>query len=1039
MNKYVFIFFINCIVFQLQAQYTQIPDSNFENALASYDDIANDGQIPTSNIQSLTELVVNNKAISDLTGIEAFINLEELNVTQNNLTTLDLSSNTKLVDINIWNNKIETLNIQNLIYLEKLTATTNELTGLDVSTNIALKTLSISYNDIVSIDLSGLTQLEQFTAFRVNTLETVVLSNNTALYDIYIGRCKLNSLNVAACPNLKEIYLNQNNLTTLDFSNNPLLEDIDASKNQLTSIDLRTGNTQNFSNIDLLDNPNLTCISIDDPELATKLFTSEIDAQMAYSKDCNTLTFIFDDSFETKLIALGIDDIQDNHILNTNATAINSLDISNSNISNLSGISAFTNLIRLNASQNQLEEIDFSSNLLLQDINLSNNLIKVLDVSMLAQLTSVEAHTNQLFHFNLQNGNNTNITTFSSNGNSDLVCILVDDETFANTNFVTKDAGTSFSTTACTTIYTTIPDVNFEDELSAYDDVARDGKVPKLAIHNVTYLYMRSDNISDLTGIEDFYNLKTITLTRNNLSTVDFSSNEKLETLIIDSNNLTSIDVTNNAALLSLNLEDNNLSTIDLTGNPYLKSLNLSRNSLTSIDLTNNTILEDLELQATNLNTLDITKNTALVNLNLNGVPITSLDLSKNTVLEVIYGEESGIQNLNTTGLVKLEEIHFSEGVVSSVDFSTNTALSEINIDECNLTSLDLSNNLELDNLHLHDNANLTTLVYANQSYDNLREMSVSGTLIESIDLSNMPVLENIGISNTKISSLDVSQNPVLRRLSANDAQLEILNIKNGNNSNFTYFDASGNTKLTCIQVDDVDYADANFTRKDVQTSFSTDCESCTMNVRAILEGPFNSSEFEMNDDLRTNNLLPTTSPYEDGATCDISIFNTSNSSAVVDWVEIQLRSADDINEIVARKSFFLQKSSAVMNLDGSSPPVISAWQGSYYVAIAHRNHLTAVTSTPLVFGDDEANVDFTSDGSVLNGSNALVEVTNSIFALPAGNVAGNGQIQNSDINITIPQLGISSYSLFDVDMNGQVQNADIILIMQNTGKGEQF
>lgn len=1039
MKKLLLFLVCNFLAFTLKAQYTQILDANFETALAAYDDVLNDGQIPTANIQSLTALTINNKSISDLTGIEDFINLKSLNVSQNNLTTLDLSSNTKLTDVNILNNKITSLNIQNLVVLEKLTATTNELISLDVSTNLALKTLSISYNDIISLDLSNLSNLEQFTAFRVNTLNTLTLSNNTALNNIYVGRCNLSSLAVAECPNLKKIYLNSNGLTTIDFSNNPLLEDVDVSNNQLTNINLKTGNTQNFSNIDLLENPNLTCISIDDPELATQLFSSEIDSQMVYSKNCDTYTYVADANFETKLINLGIDDVLDNHILNTSAATVTTLNISGTNISNLQGISAFTNLTTLNASQNQLKETDLSSNLLLQEVKLSNNNIKVLDVSMLSNLVSIEVDNNQLFYFNLQNGNNNNISNFSSNDNSDLTCVLVDDEVYATTNFITKDPNTSFSSTECTTVYTAIPDVNFEDELSVYDDVARDGKVPKLAIHTVTSLYLRSDNITDLTGIEDFFNLKILLLTRNNLSSVNFSNNLKLESLTIDDNELTTIDLTNNTLLQTLNIENNNISTIDLSKNTLLKNLNLSYNNISALNLTNNTLLETLELANLLDTSLDLTKNTQLTTLDVHSTAITTLDLTKNTKIQEVNGEGSSIQTLNTTGLTELKNLYFSEGVISSVNLSTNTALEEIDFEECNLSNIDITNNLALVSVYFSDNANLNTISLSNQSYNNLREISLSDTVLESINFSNMPVLETARISNTNITDLDISQNPILTKLSASGAQLEKLNIKNGNNSNFSYLDITDNTKLTCVQVDDVNYADTNFTRKDVQTKFSTNCESCTMNVRAILEGPFNTSKFEMNDDLRVNNLIPTTSPYEDGATCETSIFDISSSSAVVDWVEIQLRSADDINQVVAKKSFLLQKSSSIMNTDGSSKPFINAWQGSYYVAIVHRNHLAVVISTPITFSNDEANVDFTDESSVLNGSNALVEVTNSVFALPTGNVAQNGQIQNYNINITAPQLGISNYSLFDIDMNGQVQNTDIILIMKNIGKGEQF
>ena len=72
-----------------QAQITLIPDTAFEAALIElgYDTLPVDGSVPTSNIESLWKVVLINKGISDLTGIEDFAALEELTVDKNNLTT----------------------------------------------------------------------------------------------------------------------------------------------------------------------------------------------------------------------------------------------------------------------------------------------------------------------------------------------------------------------------------------------------------------------------------------------------------------------------------------------------------------------------------------------------------------------------------------------------------------------------------------------------------------------------------------------------------------------------------------------------------------------------------------------------------------------------------------------------------------------------------------------------------------------------------------------------------------------------------------
>lgn len=79
------------------AQYTYIPDDNFEQALINlgYDDVL-DNQILTSNISNVTELNVSEMMINDLTGIQSFRLLEELNCSFNELNGLDVSQNLNL-------------------------------------------------------------------------------------------------------------------------------------------------------------------------------------------------------------------------------------------------------------------------------------------------------------------------------------------------------------------------------------------------------------------------------------------------------------------------------------------------------------------------------------------------------------------------------------------------------------------------------------------------------------------------------------------------------------------------------------------------------------------------------------------------------------------------------------------------------------------------------------------------------------------------------------------------------------------------------
>ena len=134
--------------------YTYVPDDNFEQALIDlgYDDTLDDFVL-TENISGVTELNVNSKEISDLTGIEDFTALTYLSCGYNQLTSLDVSSNTALISLYCEGNSLTSLDLSNNTALEALYCTHNYLTSLDLSNNTALTYLVCYDNSFCCIQL----------------------------------------------------------------------------------------------------------------------------------------------------------------------------------------------------------------------------------------------------------------------------------------------------------------------------------------------------------------------------------------------------------------------------------------------------------------------------------------------------------------------------------------------------------------------------------------------------------------------------------------------------------------------------------------------------------------------------------------------------------------------------------------------------------------------------------------------------------------------------------------------------------------------
>ena len=102
------------IPFLSSAQFTYIPDDNFEQALINlgYDFVLDDN-IETIAIDSITSLYINGLGIVDLTGIASFISLKDLFCYSNQLTVLNLSNNTQLFEVSCGSNLLTYIDVRN--------------------------------------------------------------------------------------------------------------------------------------------------------------------------------------------------------------------------------------------------------------------------------------------------------------------------------------------------------------------------------------------------------------------------------------------------------------------------------------------------------------------------------------------------------------------------------------------------------------------------------------------------------------------------------------------------------------------------------------------------------------------------------------------------------------------------------------------------------------------------------------------------------------------------------------------------------------
>jgi len=158
---------------------TLIPDANFEQALINlgYDTGSPNGSVPTANINTVTYLDVNSLNIADLTGIEDFTALTELNCRNNQLTSLDINQNTALTELQCQNNQLTSLDVSQNIALTYFFCGNNQIECLDVISNTALVVLFADFNLLEQLNTKNGNFLNMNVNAESNNLTCVEVEN----------------------------------------------------------------------------------------------------------------------------------------------------------------------------------------------------------------------------------------------------------------------------------------------------------------------------------------------------------------------------------------------------------------------------------------------------------------------------------------------------------------------------------------------------------------------------------------------------------------------------------------------------------------------------------------------------------------------------------------------------------------------------------------------------------------------------------------------------------------------------------------------
>ncbi len=327
---------------------------------------------------------------------------------------------------------------------------------------------------------------------------------------------------------------------------------------------------------------------------------------------------------------------------------------------------------------------------------------------------------------------------------------------------------------------TYIPDDNFEQALIdlGLDVLPLNDSVPTANIDTLTHLQLVNKGIVSLEGIDGFSDLRTLIVILNPIDSLDLSSNLQLN---------------------ELNCMDNNLKSLVLGPNTNLTGLWCPYNQIEQLDVSQNTALTDIQCDHNLIDTLDVSVNMALKTLICQDNQLDHINLG-NIPVERLRCENNQLTNIDLTSSIMLVKLLCSNNLLDSLDAGPSLNLDTIECYNNQLVSIDVGSNL------------------------NLKYLNCGGNPLTQIDPSQNALLESLICSYTQLMDLNITSNVALTRLDCSNNILRSLNVQNENNTNFVLFDATNNHYLECIQVDNVDFSNDNWTNIDTPAFFSENC-----------------------------------------------------------------------------------------------------------------------------------------------------------------------------------------------------------------------
>nr|WP_314497467.1 T9SS type A sorting domain-containing protein [uncultured Chryseobacterium sp.] len=404
MKKIYLIIFV-LIFSACKTQIINIPDSYLKAKLLTYGATSNaggtfinvdtngDGEIQVSEAALVYKISISNlnDTVSSLAGLTSFPNLTELEFSNPNLSSYNLTFN-------------------NYPVLQKLKIVGGTVNNVTIENCNALFSISLDKGNIVSIQ-------------------------NTTAQEIKIEN--INGLNLSSTPNLKKFSLFSSELSSLNLSNHPLLEEVSVTENNfLTNINF-SGDTA-LKKLELHHNQ-LSSLTVPNPALVNYISIGFNLFQIFDATPYTGLVFFY--GHENQITGLDF----------SSSPLIGQIYVYNNSLSTLTLFNN-NNLQLLYANNNQLNNVAFNHAKNLKNIQITNNNLTDIDLSknVLLEVADLDFNPN-LQTLNIKNGKHNNLGLgFSNTPQLQYVCTDPNETSFVISQLATYNQPNTVVNSYCT-------------------------------------------------------------------------------------------------------------------------------------------------------------------------------------------------------------------------------------------------------------------------------------------------------------------------------------------------------------------------------------------------------------------------------------------------------------------------------------------------------------------------------------------------------------------------------------------------------------